>query len=59
MMTQAEQTEVVTQYWKALDAIWKIVHIRTKDTPYRRADDHYMADFDQIRKIITQAMIKK
>lgn len=38
----------------ALDAIWKIVHTPTRDTPHRKAQDHFQADFDAIRKIILE-----
>jgi len=43
---------------KALNEIWKLVHIPTKESPYRSARDHYAADFDKIRKIIKQARVE-
>ena len=43
------------KYWKALEDIRKIVHTPTSKTSYRTAQDHYAADFDDIRKIIDAA----
>lgn len=40
---------------EALDAIWKIVHTPTSATVHRKAQDHYQADFDAIRAIITKS----
>jgi hypothetical protein len=37
----------------ALDKIWAIVHTPTKATNYRSPDAHFQADFDGIRKIIS------
>jgi hypothetical protein len=36
----------------ALLEIWKLVHTPTRATNYKGAQDHFMADFDAIRKII-------
>lgn len=38
----------------ALHTIWNIVRTPTKNTSHRKADDHFMADFDAIRKIILE-----
>ena len=46
-----ESTGFIT-YHEALEAIWKIVHTRTRDTKHRTAQDHFMADFDNIRRVI-------
>lgn len=40
----------------ALNEIWNIVHTPTRDTKYRTAEQHFQADFDAIRKIISTAL---
>lgn len=40
---------------KALADIWKIVHTPSKATSHRSAQDHFIADFDNIRKVIKQS----
>lgn len=47
----SESEEFITKH-EALRQIWKIVHTPTRETSYKRATDHYQADFDAIRKII-------
>lgn len=37
---------------RALAKIWEVVHTPTSQTAHRRANDHYAADFEDIRKII-------
>lgn len=41
----------------ALHKIWQIVHTPSKATSHRTAQDHFMADFDAIRKIIADTRI--
>lgn len=36
----------------ALERIWKIVHTPSSATNHKGATDHFMADFEAIRKII-------
>ncbi len=40
----------------ALEEIYQIVHVPTRDTKHKHANDHYGADFDKIRKIIERVL---
>jgi hypothetical protein len=47
---------MIIRYKRALEEIWALVHVPTKHTAHRKADEHYAADFDAIRKIIDTAV---
>lgn len=40
----------------ALERIWKLVHTPTSKTRYSGASQHFQADFDEIRKIVGEAL---
>lgn len=40
----------------ALVEVWRIVHVPSKATNFRKAQDHFMADFEAIRKTVKPAL---